>query len=331
MKVLRSLLSILVFVAAAAHVHADHDDAPGLRLTTGKLVYQSGSTAGKVQFTLVNDSSSPVTLNNATTWKVLQIKQVVVSDRAATPKGTVLKLQKGQSQSWVWDKKDSKGNWVTSGTYTILMDPITLSNGSKIPLYQTVALTPDGRIDGKNEFPLHLGNRWEYRGMDGTLDKMYVSLAGKDPKNQQPWFKVNHLLGAGRFVRIYGKTHRSLMASPQATGGVSEMFRFNAKIGTTYKINFAPFLQNAKMSVHAVNGVFDTRAGRFTNCYELKTWNKGYMTFAFAPGVGLVHYQRPVNGKLVTFSLEHATVFGTPSNKLYTIGRYYYKKTGLHQ
>jgi len=292
-----SFMAILLAHGAAQAAQTIDPPLTGVTLTAEQSVHKAKSP-GAVKFTLTNQSSQTLHIDHIAPYEVLK------GNKSFYAPLTILvapsPLNPGQSLSWSWDKKSSNGKWAPPGTYTIKVGPIftpvaTSQNYRSID----IALTPTGTLGGSSMFPLGVSNEWSFQpntSANSTLSKVTTK------KGQ--WYMVQGLLGANRWVRMHSISN-TLHTAPKPSTAIQTLFRFGLAQGSSYSTNLAGMW---KMTVGSTNETVVTPAGTFNNCYRLDVEylptalvSKGYKSFYFAPGVGLVQY--------VMFGTDEVTIW----------------------
>ena len=130
-----------------------------------------------------------------------------------------------------------------------------------------------------------------------------------------------------RYAKLSGGSYPTLsvMALVGGDGNMSvPLFRFKRPLGYSYTVQ-APPLTGAKLKVGSKNDTLLTPLGTFKNCYRLDVQyptnvliGVGYKSFWFAPGVGLVGYNKFNPEGPVNFRLESAKILGS-DGKLYLL------------
>lgn len=317
-------LSILVLGVSTVHAQGV-SAAPQtkVRLTASQPVYKLGS-AGGVQFTLTNGTSQTLTMSTPTPWSVYQGNKLVHTHISIQILGQILP---GQSKTWVWNMTNTSGSPVSAGSYTIKVGQLWLGQ-EQFTRSVTVALTPTGTIAGSSPFPLAVGNEWSFiagPGLFFNAPSPYVTM--KVANKSGTWFKVKNLVGVDRSAKMSGGAQPTLsvmaLIGGDAWGSVS-LFRFNRPLGYSYTVG-APPLVGAKLKVGSKNDTLQTPVGTFKNCYRLDVHYPpnalvgfGYKSFWFAPGVGLVGYNKFNPEGPMNFRLESAKIKGS-NGKLYSL------------
>jgi len=300
-----TVISILIGAAARSEAHQSS-------LSTDKPVYTVGGI-DPVEITLVhNGLPSSASLS----WSIKFGSRTVLK----APKGILGPLAPGEKRTWKWNKKNSFGKSVKSGTYTVVV-----SDGSQINAALMIALTPSGRIAGASWFPLMAGNRWTYdhASSDGLGPQQSMKVLTKNIDSD--WYLVENLAGIYGWAHMAGGALPILYAgSPASFATAHPLFRFEQPLKYAYPLSFPAFPPGSIMRVKAVNQSVVTPAGTFHGCYRLDVQPPGSlwatMKFYFAPGIGLVQYERFQTFEFVIHRLHQATLRGT-DGVWYTIGR----------
>jgi len=285
-------------------------------LVPQKPVYRVDD-AEKVKFTLVNSGVSPVKLPPTSAWRIQKGTQVVYTPSDASGSEP---LGPSESRSWMWNKRSSEDVAVLPGSYTIVVGPIG-QGVSSYELKVDVALTPTGKLAGVRPMPLAKGNEWVFEtGTATTTMRVTNYWAGSK------WYQVSNFVGATRWCTLAGVTFPRLHTQmhPLTPTNAVALFRFGEEVGYTYPVLLESFEGGTKIRVGATQEGVETPAGAFGGCTRFDVVDRleqgtGFISFWFAPGIGLVQYTKMKGDQRTLFRLRSARVRGD-GDRVYTIG-----------
>ena len=246
-----------------------------------------------------NNTAQSLFLSNPTPWTIWKSGKVV---RSGIGFQALTSLAPGQSKSYKWD---NVGQLVGTGSYLVRVGPIHRPNGTTFFVSRTIAIAAGGKIAGTNRFPLAAGNVWQYVA------------AGADQKSTikvgSTWGNVHSIQGLlDKTFVVQGSQYKTL-------------FTFHRPLGFSYSVALDP-IQGAMLKVGSTKDTLETPAGKFTNLYRLDVSygpfglvQTVYNSFWFAPGIGLVGFDRTHPAGPLKFRLESLNIRGS-DGKWYFVG-----------
>jgi len=315
--------ALLAFGLSAAH--AQGVPQTQVKLVASQPVYDYYESEDGVQFTLTNGTSQTLTMSSSEPWTIHKDNQLVYFP---TPYSSQGQIDPGQSKIWVWYMEDANGDAVPAGSYTIKVGPLSLGN-VQFTRSVTVALTPTGKIAGSSSFPLAVGNEWNF--VAGPAASFFggpgIYSSTKVAKKSGAWYWIKDLVGKDRWAQLSGGFYPTLSVMAMVGGDGNKsvpFFHFNWPPGYSYTVQAAP-LTGVTLKMGSKHDTLQTPVGTFENCYRLDVQYPfmvfigiRYKSFWFAPGVGLVGYNKSTLDGLLTFRLESAKIKGS-NGKFYSL------------
>lgn len=301
-------LSISLWLVAALRGWAQEE--PIVLLSTDRAVYALEDLA-PVKITIQNLGPGDVNLIEPSPCTIWKDGKKIYTFSSVNDDW----IEEGQSRSWSWNRKTAAGQAVGAGNYEIHVGQFW-KNDWDFDLGLAIAILPTGKVAGSNLFPLTAGNEWRY-ALSPEGDRLTMKASAK-PGN---WTKLSWLAGAQRLVTLKGST-LSARVNFLPNSPVVPLFRFKLALGATYSVNLGPSLLKVKLKVTSLNETVTTFAGTFPGCYRLEvlpSTGLGYRSFFFAPGIGLVRFDRVTSGGPESWQLNHAKLKGS-DGKGYLIG-----------
>lgn len=88
-----------------------------VQLLLDKSVFDKGE---EIKFTLRNGCDYPIALRNSAPWIIRdKLGKVIYAPIALQ---VIVEIDPGESKTWVWNQKDSQGNQVEPGTYSVALE-----------------------------------------------------------------------------------------------------------------------------------------------------------------------------------------------------------------
>ncbi len=277
MTILRcALWSALIGAAGLVQASPSPAGSPMLVLCVDRAIH-SRTDPYSFRIILTNRGTATAGPCGTMQWSVWQSGRLVFGPVALAP----IRLDRGQSTSWMWQKVGNARRPLPVGSYTIRLDGVPQGWGGPALSYR-VAITPTGTLAGRAYFPLAVGNEWTFSS--GT---------SRESVSVGEGFLLRNLAGETLWAAMSATT---LFASTGG-GSLQQLFAFGCGAGSSWPVDFGTNFRRARIHVGTTRDVVGTPVGSFADCIRFDVLPddgipRPYSALWFAPGIGLVQFRK---------------------------------------